>query len=279
MSEILSILCQKTQLQWEHFFKIHDLWRGGDRQLLTTLKDLGLQKQYTPSLLKECEGLLRKIRSFGGVILHPKHSAFPVGFHNVYRPPVFLHYQGCLSLLQQKSLGVVGAREPLAWVEKWMHCEFLEALKMWRPLVVSGGARGVDQLSHHLALRAQAHSLAILPSGLGFLYPKTLEVFRRFVEEGSFAFLSEYLPETSIRKYHFYRRNRLIAGFSKSLFIVQAQKKSGTMITARAAIEQGKNVLCLVSDPMEVKMTGNLDLLYDGASMVRWKSDFNSSFF
>jgi DNA processing protein len=176
-------------------------------------------------------------------------------------------------LLEHRYIAVVGARQVHPWVIEWLDHELLPVLKE-RPIgIVSGGARGVDQQAHRLAIRAGAPTIVVVPSGLNYKYPSDLRSFQRFKNVG---FLSEYEPDSLMRKYYFHRRNQLIAALAPLCLVVQASEKSGTMITAQQAIHMGQWVAALPGLPIDSFMSGNNQLLFDGALIVRNKNDLLS---
>jgi len=272
--EILSALvCDGLRLGLDDFYFLSQYWDGRAASLLSLLKDRMKKRTMAEGVLQRAEEILKDCQHQGLLCLHPRAALYPESYLHIQKPPLFLTYRGNPELLQWASLSVVGSREPLIWVERWMESEFIPYVRKEKTLVVSGGAIGLDQMAHRCALRAGGKTLAILPSGLGALYPRNMKSFLPFVDRGDMGLLSEYPPQMLMKTFHFHRRNRLISAHSENLFIVQAHKKSGTMITAQYGVEQGKNLVVLASDPMEPKTLGNLQLLYDGAQMIRWGSD------
>ncbi len=194
----------------------------------------------------------------------------PQCLRQIPKPPAKIFYQGEKSLLSLKYIGIVGAREASPWALEWMEHEIAPVLKKLNIGIVSGGARGVDQKAHWLAIRAGVPTLIVLPSGLKNKYPKTIITLEKNHNVG---FLSEYEPDDEMKKYYFYDRNRIIAALSQWVLIVQAHRKSGTMITAQYATDFGVPVFSLPGHPLDLTMSGNNQLLFDGAQMVRDKND------
>lgn len=200
-------------------------------------------------------------------------SRYPSLLKRLEKPPEALYIEGDESLLLRPYLSVVGARDAGLWVREWLEYELSPVLKELGVGVVSGGARGVDQWAHWLCLRGKVPTLIVLPSGCRNKYPRTLSEFEGRSEV---LFISEYEPETVMRKHFFYKRNRLIAGLSPLTLIVQAQERSGTMITAKYAMDVGSCVGALPGAVMDVSMAGNNQLIFDGASMVRDRHDLRT---
>lgn len=185
-------------------------------------------------------------------------------------PPQSFFYEGDPELLNFNYISVVGARNIHQWVLEWMEHELFPTLRVLNLGIISGGARGVDQKAHWLALRAGVPTLVVLPSGLKTKYPDTIE---KLTPKNQVGYISEYSPEERMQKHFFFKRNRLIAGLSEKSLIVQASQRSGTMITANFAMEVGSLVMTIPANPMDSMMTGNNQLLFDGATMIRDRFD------
>ena len=198
------------------------------------------------------------------------HDSYPVQLKQLSDPPEQIYCSGEGRILRGPFLSIVGAREVKYWVKEWLEAELLPVLKELNIGVVSGGARGVDQYAHWLAVRADVPTVVVLPSGLDNVYPKSLS---SFIKKKSVSLVTEYAPDTEMRKHHFYNRNRIIAALTPLTFVVQSSEKSGTMITAKKAIDLGKCVATLPGHPVDPSFSGNNQLLYDGAMMVRNQND------
>lgn len=206
--------------------------------------------------------------------LTPSHPYYPREFSLLKKIPSPIYYEGDLGHLNLRPrLAVVGARQAHPWVLQWLEHELMPLLRTHKVCVISGGARGVDQWAHRMALRAQVPTVVVVPSGLQYKYPSQL---RAWQGHPGLSFLSEYLPEQRLRKHFFYRRNQLIAALADCCLIVQASEKSGTMITANYARDMGKNLAALPGDPVDSLMTGNNQLLYQGAQMIRNRYDLEA---
>ena len=197
-------------------------------------------------------------------------SLYPKGLFRLKNPPQSIYLEGNSRLLSANYISIVGSRNLNYGLKQWMEYEILSTLKFLKFGVISGGARGVDQWAHFLALRAGQPTLVVLPSGLKKKYPQSIE---RLARNPLVVFLSEYKADLEMKKYHFYNRNCLIAALSEQTLVVQASEKSGTMMTAQAAVELGNSLLVVPGNPMDSSMTGNNQLLFDGAQMVRNRRD------
>ena len=139
-------------------------------------------------------------------------------------------------------------------------------------VIVSGLARGVDSAAHRGALAAGGSTIAVLGSGADVIYPPEHErLAREIVPNG--AILSELVPGTPPRKQFFPQRNRVISGLSRAVVVIEAGEKSGSLITARCALEQGRDVLAVPGNVLTGRNRGAHSLLRDGAKIVESADD------
>ncbi len=192
--------------------------------------------------------------------------------------PKLITWKGpCLWQKPENNLAIVGSRRPMGAVYEWLDSEFVKFYEANPKLViVSGGARGVDQKAHAIALRSGRQTMCFLPTGLQNPYPSEINRLEKFYARTNSSIVSLFSPFEEIYKSHFYLRNRLIVGLSKSVLVASAALRSGSMMTAKHAMEMGKDVLALPGFPMSENMDGNLQLIYDGALMVRSADDLKT---
>jgi DNA processing protein len=215
-------------------------------------------------LAKEFEDFLNHT---GRAVL-PWDWDYPKEMLSLSDPPFFITYVGNPVWTKQKGLAVVGARTPSIWTQNWLQANLKQVLKECSIFTVSGAARGVDQLAHLISIRELCPTVAVLPAGARECYPADFKNWYSAVVKSGGAIVSEFLPKQVMQKSHFGRRNRLIAAFSCLTLIVQARLRSGTLLTAKHAIEQGKPLGVLPSHPLDVGYTGSMQLLEEGASWV-----------
>ncbi len=199
----------------------------------------------------------------------PGHPHFPRALLGINEPPFLLSYLGSPVWMSEQGLAVVGSRNAHPLTISWMESHLGPCLEKVNAFVVSGGARGVDQKAHLLALAKKRPTVIFVPSGLGKIYPQNLESFIEPVVAAGGAIVSEYSFNEPMKKHYFHARNRLISGLAVCTLITQAARKSGTLITGRQAIEQSRPVFVVPSHPLDVDFQGGLDLLMEGATPVR----------
>ncbi len=213
------------------------------------------------------------LRERGVSFVFPGHPYFPTNLLRIAEPPFLLSYLGEPIWNALPGLAVVGSREPALQSLQWMDLHLGACLEQRQFFIASGGARGIDQKAHGLSLLKGRPTLVFVPSGLGSLYPQNLSTFVGPVLRGGGAIVSEYKYSEPMRKHYFHARNRLISGFAECTLIVQASRKSGTLITGRQALEQSRPLFVVPSHPLDTGFQGGLDLLVEGATPVRDSAD------
>lgn len=182
--------------------------------------------------------------------------------------PSVLYYKGNLKLMSSECVAVVGTRACTAYGK--------EAAKIIATdlaengvTVVSGMATGIDSYAHTAALDAGGKTIAVLGSGLNKITPAgNAKLYERILENDGLI-ISEYKPNADATKYTFPERNRLISGLSRGVVVVEAAERSGALITARYAAEQNRDVFAVPGAITSPRSKGCLDLIYDGATMIR----------
>lgn len=191
---------------------------------------------------------------------------YPETLKNIPNPPLALFYEGHLDFLAYPSLAMVGARLATPYASQVLY-QIVPKLVEEKQVIVSGLAKGVDRLSHELAIRAGGKTIGVIGCGLDYCYPK--EVFDLFVEmKKNHLVLSEYPLGTPIKKHHFPMRNRIIAGLTQGTCVIEAKERSGSLITAQLALENGKEVFAIPGEIISGQSSGCHRLIQDGAKCV-----------
>lgn len=255
------------------FFQVLEHLKAGEKLnsvlLLGQIPELvPILRKYSHADLQRFLGKLEESVQRGYLLLYPGHELYPEQFYVMSDPPFLLRMQGSPVWLTNQGLSVVGSREPSMISKNWLDEQFGVFLERNEVFTVSGGARGVDQKIHLLSIRFGRPTVVLVPSGLSQLYPKSLYEWRQEVMDLGGALLSEYEDEAPMRKDYFHQRNRLISALGCLTLIVEARRRSGTMLTARLASEQQRPVLILPGHPYDTQFSGSLDLLRDGATAI-----------
>lgn len=196
-------------------------------------------------------------------ILDPK---YPQLLSEIYNPPALLFYQGDLSLLKQPALACIGARKMTKYGEQ-VTKKMIPTLVKKQFVIVSGLAQGIDTLAHQLTIRAKGATIAVIGSGLDIVYPKKNQRLQEYIGKNHLL-LSEYPAGSAPISYHFPMRNRIIAGLSLGTCVIEAKKRSGTMITAQMALDAGRDVFCVPGSTLTPYSGGCNALIRQGAQCV-----------
>ena len=223
---------------------------------------------------RDCEKIIRKwdgMTRRGIVFLSEKSVEYPEHLHRIAAPPFQLYRKGKPLRQWELSIGIIGARDCTCYGRD-MARMFAYRLAAQGVCIVSGMARGVDGWAHQGALEAGGVTTAVLGSGVDVCYPA---VHRRLYEsicrQGTV--LSEFHPGTKARPQFFPLRNRIISGLSDGILLVEAGKKSGSLITVEAALEQGKDVFVIPGRIGDVLSEGCNRLILQGAVPVLTPDD------
>ncbi|MEO9078660.1 MAG: DNA-processing protein DprA [Rhodanobacter sp.] len=202
----------------------------------------------------------------GHRLLRCTDADFPPQLENIPQPPAVLFVVGDASLLLYPQVAIVGARAASA--AGLAHARaFARSLAQAGFTITSGMADGIDGAAHGAALDASAATLAVIGTGPDRVYPRKHHALaRRLAEQG--ALVSEFPPGTAARADHFPRRNRIIAGLSLGTLVIEAGLRSGSLITARLAAEQGREVFALPGSIHNPLARGCHRLIRDGARLV-----------
>ena len=197
-----------------------------------------------------------------------KNDAIPERLRRVLPPPSQLFVGGDLSqLLNSPSVGIVGSRKVSPYGRQVTE-QLAGELAACGIVIVSGLALGVDSIAHQEALARGGGTIAVLPGSIEDIYPSSHRQLARSITERGGALISEYPAGTPTLRSNFIARNRLIAGLADVLLVTEAALKSGSLHTARFALEQGKDVLAVPGNITSITSEGTNNLLKAGARLV-----------
>lgn len=257
----------------EHFKKPKDILSAGVNKLRNVegIDEIlaGSIRSHSKEVPLEKE--LKLIKELGLRILSILDDGYPKNLKETYDPPVIIYVKGIIKKEDDLSISIVGTRQPsyygLSQAEKFSYVLASRGIT-----VVSGMARGVDSASHKGALKAGGRTIAVLGSGLGIIYPsENRELFERISANG--AVISEFPIKTPPNRENFPRRNRIISGLSLGTLVVEAAKNSGSLITARFALEQNREVFALPGNVSSSGSIGTNKLIKEGAKLVEGIED------
>jgi DNA processing protein len=226
-----------------------------------------LQFRHSDAINREIE----HIEAAGVRALTIASPEYPDNLRNIYDPPPLLYVKGSLTPQDKSALAVVGSRSSSDYGRRAAHdiCREIAASGL---TVVSGMARGIDAVAHSAALTAQGRTIAVLGCGVDVVYPpENQKLYDRIIENG--AVVSEYSMGAKPNAYNFPARNRIISGLALGVLVVEAGIKSGSLITARMALEQGRDVFAVPGSIYSFKTKGAHSLLRNGAKLVEGAAD------
>lgn len=173
-------------------------------------------------------------------------NKYPESLRHIASPPAFLFYRGNLRVLQGKTIGIVGTRKATVYGKN--SCEkIVDGLVRAGVTTVSGLALGIDTYCHKRTMEKNGKTVAVLGSGIDITYPQENRKYWETIPENGLI-LSEYPPGTTPAPYNFPQRNRIIAGISKGVVVIESRVKGGSLITAKLALDEGRDVFALPGD-------------------------------
>lgn len=200
-------------------------------------------------------------------IITIQDKEYPQILKNIYDYPISLYIKGNSNILNNYTIGIVGCRNASEYGIK-VSQYFAYNLAKKGINIVSGLAKGIDSYSHIGALKAKGITIGVIGNGLDIVYPRENQyLYDKIVQENG-AIISEYPLGVEAEKMNFPARNRIISGMSKGIIVVEAKKKSGTLITVDFALEQGRDVYVVPGNINSLNSVGTNELIKQGAKMV-----------
>lgn len=259
----------KPRSIYNRFDSLEEFYEGGlpvwSRLSFISEYDLTALNSYT---LSQAEATLEYCERMNQHVITPEDREYPELLWNIPDPPAALYLRGAMPKLDAGlSVSVVGSRKTSDLVLKTAEKLGYELSKAGA-VVVSGGAVGVDTAAHRGAMMGASPTVAVLGCGLDYPYLMENELLRQKIVAKGGALVTEYPPSMGVQKGTFQARNRIISGLSRGVVIVSAARKSGTMITARRATEQNRDIFAVPGNPLLPTSEGPNALIRDGAVPV-----------
>ena len=259
---------------------LRDVFGSAERALQATPGELSKIDRLSPAM---CDLLRRKpveypierelalIQEYGCQVLTLYDAAYPSQLKEIDTPPLLLYIRGELTSEDPLSISLVGSRDAKDYGRKVSY-RLSYQLAQRGLTVVSGLARGIDTSAHRGALEAGGRTIAVMGSGLSFIYPATnSDLAEKITESG--ALISEFPMATKPKPNNFPRRNRIISGLTLGTVVVEASNRSGALITARLAGEQGREVFAVPGEIFSEHSTGTHRLINSGAKLINTVDD------
>lgn len=244
------------------------IWRADLSELIAA----GLERESAETFcaarkLIDPSALFDRIQARGISVIAVDEPGYPAMLCEIADPPYALFYRGTFKESSEwNALGVVGARRANEYGYSATHT-LVAQLARAGYAIISGLAKGIDEASHRACLNADGYTVAVLASSIEdeFIYPRSNRLLAREIIDRGGALVSEYPIGIGVERYHFPARNRIISGLSMGVIIVQASETSGSLITARHALEQNRDIFAVpgpIHHPLSVGPNG---LLKQGA--------------
>ncbi len=283
MSDALQSLSDTEKLDWLRLIRSENVGPITFRQLLGRFGKATAALEALPELARRggrrkpikigpksaAEAEMAAVKDSGAELLALAEPAYPRALAAIDDAPPLISALGHVHLLNKPCIGVIGARNSSAAAVRFTEsiCTDLGQNDL---VVVSGMARGIDAAAHRGSLAGG--TVAVLAGGVDVVYPAENEgLYQRIVEEG--LAVAEMPMGTKPQARHFPRRNRLISGISLGVLVVEAAPRSGSLITARMALEQGREVFAVPGSPLDPRCRGSNNLIRQGATLVEKADD------
>jgi len=214
--------------------------------------------------------VLAQLASLGARVLVAGQPEFPAQLHEIHDPPSILYVWGDASLLTRPAVAFVGSRDHTTYGAE--AARILATAVAPRAVIVSGMARGIDAIAHAAALDAGGSSIGVLGNGFGVIYPAAnRELYERMVAHG--CLVTEHPPGERPHAGSFPRRNRLISGLSRAVVVIEADARSGALVTAHEGLEQGRTILAVPGPITSRTSVGCNKLIQQGAKPALCAAD------
>ena len=256
----------------KHFPSMEEAWSASASEL----KAAGLEGRLASRIVAERAKIdpdaeIERLAKHNVTALTRHDPAYPTRLKEIYDLPPVLYVRGELTAADEWCVAVVGTRRPTPYGRQVAE-ELSYRLAQNSICIVSGLARGIDSIAHRGALEAGGRTVAVLACGLDIVYPPEHAKLALEISERG-ALVSDYPLGTQPRGEFFPRRNRIMSGLSMAVLVVEGDFKSGAMITANLAAEQGRDVFAVPGSIFSVQSRGTNSLIQDGAKLVQRVED------
>ncbi len=259
-----------------YFQKIENIFSASHHALLTAgFKENQILSIKNPNW-KLAESDLQWSEQHHADILTLEHMNYPSLLREIHDAPLLLFTQGNSDILSKPQIAIVGSRNPTLMGKE--NAEYFGgALTQKGMVITSGMALGIDAAAHRGAIKSGGETIAVLGTGLNNIYPYSHRKLREEILEKG-VIISEFPPDEKPKPKNFPRRNRIISGLSLGVLVIEAALKSGSLITARFALEQGREIFAMPGSIHNPLVKGCHQLLKEGAKLVECVEDILSEF-
>lgn len=248
----------------DYFYDLNEFWQSANKQVLNlnSLKEEVKEKIIYNRSQNNIERLLDNIEKLNIDVVTIYDENYPIGLKSLYDNPKVLYIKGKIDY-DKVTMAIVGSRKATSY-GKWACEKFTKELVDLGITIVSGLASGIDTIAHRTTIDHGGKTIGVLGNGIDIIYPKRNHSLYKDMEESG-AIITEFPPGTPPMAFNFPQRNRIISGLSRGVIVIEAQEKSGSLITAHHALDQGKDVFALPGNINSIFSSGTNKLIKDGA--------------
>jgi DNA processing protein len=263
----------RIKLLSDYFGSYERIWRAGKKDLI----DTGLKDKTVNDFIRfrenlNIEGYFKKLKNLSISYLLLGDADYPVNLKEIEGAPTVLYIKGEIKKRDERAIAIVGARRMTPYGREVTE-KFVKELSAYGITIVSGLARGIDTCAHKTALLVGGRTLAVVASGLDIIYPPENTYLEGEIIKRGGAVISEYPLGYPPLARNFPARNRIISGLSKAVLVVEGAKKSGTLLTASAAANQGREVFAIPGPITSPMSEATLFLIQNGAKIASSAKD------
>ncbi|WP_448212303.1 DNA-processing protein DprA [Colwellia sp. MEBiC06753] len=264
-------LAIKRKLALVQAYGLPQLFQLSQSQLASTGLNEAQMLAITQPNWQYIDQVINQSKQVGSELIYYGHSRYPKLVAELYDPPLVLWVKGDSSLLNEPQIAMVGSR-----AASYSGREFARqlAFELSQALVITSGmALGIDAACHQGALAASGKTIAVVGTGIDTVYPSRHKQLAKSIVDKGGLIVSEFMPGTVAKPGHFPRRNRIISGLSLGTVVVEAEIKSGSLVTARCALEQDREVFAVPGSPLNPMAIGCNELIKQGAKLINSAAD------
>ena len=242
----------------------NNIWNLKEKELKQVLENFEIKEVLNPKYKQNLDKEWEFVKKYNIQLINYLHKYYPANLKNIYDMPVVLYAIGNMERLREKSVAIVGTRHCTEY-GKNVARELAKNVATNNINIISGLAKGIDSEAH---IGANGNTIAVLGSGINVIYPKeNINLAKDIIHKGGII-LTEYPIGEKPERLNFPNRNRLISGIAEVVIVVEAKERSGSLITADFALEQGKEVYAVPGNITSPTSKGTNQLIYDGATPI-----------
>lgn len=261
----------RTRRLLDHFGSLERAWAAASHELQVVLDERSCAALVKTRASLDLDLVMRRLEDAGVSVITVEDDGYPRLLREIHAPPSVLYMQGALLPADERAVAIVGTRRSTRYGAE-VAARLAGDLAQAGVTIVSGLARGIDGVAHQAALDAGGRTLAVFGTGIHQIYPpQHRNLAARIAESG--ALISDYAPDRTVEAANFPARNRIISGLSRGVIVVEAPSRSGALITADFAGDQGRDVLAVPGSILSAASAGCNQLIRDGARVVTSAQD------